>query len=94
MVAAARGQTDVAVGNLAGSNILDILRVIGFTATFRELPFQVVTNTDLALVATASALILVSMAISRTNAVLRSHGIMFLLLYAADTVFVVRRDTG
>lgn len=91
VVAAARGHTDVAVGNVVGSNIFNILWVVGFTAAFRELPFELVTNTDLVLVAASSALVLVSMAISRINAVLRWHGIMFLLLYAVYMVFVVWR---
>lgn len=94
VVAAARGHTDLAVGNVVGSNIFNILWVIGFTATFQELPFEVVTNTDLVLVAASSALILVSMTISRTNAVLRWHGVMFLLFYAAYMVFVVMRGQG
>jgi cation:H+ antiporter len=93
VVAAARGHTDVAVGNVVGSNIFNILWVLGFTATFRELPFEVVTNTDLVLVVASSALILVAMAISRSNAVLRWHGIMFLLAYATYMGFVAWRGS-
>jgi cation:H+ antiporter len=90
-VAAYRGYTDVAVGNVVGSNIFNILWVMGFTASFKELPFEAVTNTDLMLVAAASALILVAMAVSRTNSILRWHGVMFVCLYVAYLVFTVER---
>lgn len=90
-VAAYRGHTDVAVGNVVGSNIFNILWVIGFTATFKELPFTIVTNTDLALVVASSSLILVAMAVSRTNSILRWHGALFVVLYAAYLVFTVQR---
>ncbi|MCB1671288.1 MAG: calcium/sodium antiporter [Gammaproteobacteria bacterium] len=90
-VAAYRGYTDVAVGNVVGSNIFNILWVIGFTASFKELPFEIVTNTDLVLVVAASALVLVAMAISRTNSILRWHGILFVTLYAGYLGFTVHR---
>jgi cation:H+ antiporter len=90
-VAAYRGHTDIAVGNVVGSNIFNILWVLGFTATLTELPFNVVSNTDLAIVAGSSALILVSMAVSRTNAILRWHGVTFVLLYIGYLAYVVDR---
>jgi cation:H+ antiporter len=90
-VAAYRGHTDVAVGNVVGSNIFNILWVIGFTATFKELPFTIVTNSDLALVVASSSLILVAMAVSRTNSILRWHGILFVVLYACYLVYTVQR---
>ena len=91
ILAAARGHTDVAVGNVVGSNIFNILWVLGFTAVFHELPFEVVTNTDLVLVVASSALILVSMAVSRSNSILRWHGVTFVLLYLSYLAFVVDR---
>lgn len=90
-VAAYRGHTDVAVGNVVGSNIFNILWVIGLTSLLQELPFEVVSNTDLAIVAGSSALILVSMAVSRTNTILRWHGVTFVLLYIAYLAYVVVR---
>jgi len=40
-VAAYRGQTDIAVGNVVGSNIFNLLWILGFTASIVELPFEV-----------------------------------------------------
>ncbi|MEQ8955407.1 MAG: calcium/sodium antiporter [Gammaproteobacteria bacterium] len=91
VVAAHKGYTDVAVGNVVGSNIFNILWVIGATATVKELPFESVSNTDLALVVGSSALILVAMAIDRCYSINRWHGMLFVLLYAAYLVFVIAR---
>ncbi|MFT4854430.1 MAG: cation:H+ antiporter [Cyclobacteriaceae bacterium] len=90
-VAAYRGHTDIAVGNVVGSNIFNILWVLGLTSILAELPFDVVSNTDLAIVAGSSALILVSMAVSRTNTILRWHGVTFVLLYIGYLAYVVDR---
>jgi cation:H+ antiporter len=90
-VAAYRGQTDIAVGNVVGSNIFNILWVLGFTASFVELPFEAVSNTDLVMVAASSALILVSLVVSRTNSILRWHGVVYVALYCSYLGYVVVR---
>ncbi len=90
-VAAYRGQTDIAVGNVVGSNIFNILWVLGITASVTELPFEAVTNTDLVLVIASSALILLSLVVSRSNAILRWHGGVFVVLYCMYLAFVVMR---
>jgi cation:H+ antiporter len=90
-VAAYRGQTDIAVGNVVGSNIFNILWVLGLTSSLVELPFEVVNNTDLVMVICSSALILLALTTSRDNSILRSHGAVFIALYAAYIFYVTTR---
>lgn len=90
-VAAYRGQTDIAVGNVVGSNIFNLLFVLGVTSSVVELPFEVVNNTDLVMVITSSALIVVALVASRSYSILRSHGVVFVLLYAAYLAYVIAR---
>ena len=90
-VAAYRNETDIAVGNVVGSNIFNLLWVLGFTSSIVELPFEVITNTDLVMVIVSSALIIVAMVSSRRYVVLRSHGILFICLYVAYLFYVVQR---
>ncbi|MDX1406233.1 MAG: calcium/sodium antiporter [Woeseiaceae bacterium] len=90
-VAAYRNQSDIAVGNIVGSNIFNLLWVLGLTSSFVELPFEVISNTDLVMVIASSSLILVALAISRNNTILRTHGIVFVSLYAAYLAYVVGR---
>ena len=90
-VAAYRNQTDIAVGNVVGSNIFNLLWVLGFTSSIVELPFQLVSNTDLLVVIGSSAMIVLALVFSRNNAISRSHGIVFTGLYVAYLVYVVHR---
>lgn len=91
MVAAYRNQSDIAVGNVVGSNIFNLLWVLGITSSLVELPFEVVSNTDLMMVICSSALILVAIAVSRNNSITRSHGAVFIALYVGYLYYVVTR---
>lgn len=90
-VAAHRGRSDIAVGNVVGSNIFNLLWVLGFTASIVELPFQVINNTDLVMVIGASTLLIIALASSRNRTVLRSHGVVFVLLYCLYVASAIRR---
>jgi len=90
-VAAYRNQTDIAVGNVVGSNIFNLLWVLGLTSSVVELPFEVVSNEDLVMVMVSSALIILALVTSRGNSVTRPHGVLFVFLYAAYLVYVIQR---
>ncbi|MCB1691180.1 MAG: calcium/sodium antiporter [Pseudomonadales bacterium] len=90
-VAAKRGQCDIAVGNVVGSNIFNMLWILGVTATVVDLPFTVVSNTDLAIVIGSSTLILLAVATSKRNAIERWQGAVFIVLYIAYTGYVISR---
>ncbi|MEM7252762.1 MAG: calcium/sodium antiporter [Pseudomonadota bacterium] len=90
-VAAYRGQADLAVGNAVGSSIFNLLWVLGVTATVVELPFTVISNTDLLAVIGASALIILALVTSRSYTLRRYHGIVFVLIYAGYIAYVVQR---
>ncbi|WP_405235101.1 calcium/sodium antiporter [Lentisalinibacter orientalis] len=90
-VAAYRNQSDIAVGNVVGSNIFNLLWVLGLTSSVVELPFEVISNTDLVMVIASSAMIIIALAFSRNSTILRSHGIAFVTMYVAYLVYVVGR---
>lgn len=90
-VAAYRNQSDIAIGNIVGSNIFNLLWVLGLTASIVELPFELISNIDLMMVIGSGALIIVSIAISRNNSIQRWHGLVFVTLYAAYLGYVVNR---
>ena len=90
-VAAYRNQADIAVGNIVGSNIFNLLWVLGLTSSIVELPFEVVSNIDLLVVVGSSAMIILAMVVSGNNTLRRSHGILFVGLYIAYLAYVVFR---
>jgi len=90
-VAAYRNQVDLAVGNVVGSNIFNMLWVLGVTSSLVELPFEVINNTDLVMVISSSALIIIVLAINRNYTISRPYGAVFVALYAAYLAYVVAR---
>jgi cation:H+ antiporter len=90
-VAAWRGQTDIAVGNVVGSNIFNLLWILGFTSALVELPFETVSNSDLLMVIASSAMIILAMVSSRRRAIVRWHGCVFVSLYVAYVAWVIVR---
>lgn len=77
-----RGQTDLAVGNVVGSNIFNLLFVTGLSATIAPITIPAGGVNDL-LVMTALSLILLPMAITDTRRIVRSEGLLLLTAYAA-----------
>jgi cation:H+ antiporter len=90
-VAAYRNQTDIAVGNVVGSNIFNLLWVLGFTSSVVELPFEVISNSDIVMMIASSSLIILAMVSGRRNVIMRAHGIVFVALYALYIVYVSLR---
>lgn len=90
-VAAYRNQPDIAVGNVVGSNIFNLLWVLGIASVITELPFEVVSNTDLVMVIVASTLLLLALVTSRATCVLRIHGVIFVSTYGAYLYYLIQR---
>jgi cation:H+ antiporter len=90
-VAAHRGQADVAVGNVVGSNIFNLLWILGSTSALVELPFEAISNTDLVMVIAASALVILALVSSRHRTIQRWHGVLFILLYGVYVLYAIRR---
>jgi len=89
--AAMRKNTDIAVGNVVGSNIFNILWIIGISSLIRPLPFAVISNIDILVVIGASTALLFTMATGKKNIIDRWEGGVFVALYAAYIVYLVMR---
>ena len=89
--AALKKNTDIAVGNAVGSNIFNLLWILGINALICPLPFDVASNMDLLVVIASSCLILLALMVGRRMTIKRMEGIVFLLAYAAYLYFVVER---
>ncbi|MFO7654862.1 MAG: calcium/sodium antiporter [Candidatus Krumholzibacteriia bacterium] len=87
LVAACRGQVDLAVGNVVGSNIFNVLGVLGITALAQPLRGVGVGVTDLAVMLGLAALLL---PLARTGWRLdRREGALLLAIYAGYTAWLV-----
>lgn len=91
VMAAIKKNTDIAVGNAIGSNIFNLLWILGISAVVRPLPFDVISNTDIMAVVAATCLIFIALIFGRRLEIRRIEGILFLLAYAAYMVFIIQR---
>ncbi|UCS92322.1 calcium/sodium antiporter [Echinicola marina] len=90
-VAAKKGQADIAVGNVVGSNIFNILWILGLSALIQPLPFTVVSNMDILVVVFSSTLLLLAVIFGRESKINYWHGLFFLLCYVIYLIFLVKR---
>lgn len=90
-IAATKKNTDIAVGNVIGSNILNLLWILGVSSITMPLPFDITTNTDIVVLIFASSLLLLAMATGTKNAIDRWDGIAFVFIYIAYISFLVYR---
>ncbi len=82
VVAAIKGNTDIAVGNIIGSNIFNIFMVAGISALFCPLSFTLSGNLVDACVSLGAAVVLFAFALFKGHKLGKLAGISFLLLFA------------
>ncbi len=81
VVAARKGNADIAIGNIVGSNIFNLLFVVGISALITPVPFQSKFIFDT--LVTIGATILLWLCCFKNKKLNRWAGILFLLCYAA-----------
>jgi len=91
-IAALKRNADIAVGNIVGSNIFNLLWVLGITAMISPLKFDVVSNIDILVIIGSSALLILFMLIGRKYTIDRWQGIIFVLCYVMYLYYLVDRD--
>ena len=81
VVASRKGNADIAVGNVVGSNIFNILFVLGISALIRPLPYAMKHPLDIGMVLLASSLLFVFMFTGKRKRLDRWEAALFLCLY-------------
>ncbi len=93
VIAALKRNTDIAVGNAVGSNIFNMLWILGLSAAIKPLPFEVLSNMDVFMIILASTMLIMAVAIGRRPVISRWEGLWFVLAYAAYMYFLVHRES-
>lgn len=87
VIAAIKKETDIAIGNIVGSNIFNILGILGITGMVKEINLNSITYADLGVFILFAVLIL---PLSRTKFVLqRWEGALLLAVYAGYVAYLV-----
>ena len=87
VLAARKGNADIAIGNIVGSNIFNILFVVGTSALIIPITFAPEFITDCIVAAGAAVLLLVCCL--RGRRLSRLAGVLMLISYAAYFVFIL-----
>ncbi|UCE87161.1 MAG: calcium/sodium antiporter [Deltaproteobacteria bacterium] len=86
LMAAVRGQIDLAVGNVIGSNIFNLLLVAGLTSSIRAIEVPAGGHLDL-LIVTALSFLLLLVSVSNSRVIIRIEAATLLLVYLAYIAF-------
>ena len=88
-VAAFKKQSDIAIGNVVGSNVMNILWILGFNALIHPIPLNPASNIDILMTIFASLILLLTMYISKRHVVERWEGILMLVIYIGYIIFLI-----
>lgn len=86
--AAVKGKADIAIGNIVGSNIFNILFVVGTTALITPVVFEQKFVVDLLI--SAAAGVLLWACVFRDKKLSRTGGVLMLIGYAAYFVYLIK----
>lgn len=81
VVSTVKGKTEMALGNIVGSNIANILLILGLSATIRPLGMGGITTADILVVLLSSLLLLGAAYTFRRRAIDRCEGVIYLAIY-------------
>ena len=88
VMAAIKGNDDIAIGNIIGSNIFNMLMIIGVTAFITPLEYNITYNVQLVILM-AALLLLELFAITKPkDKMTRANGLIYLALYALYMVLL------
>ncbi|MGI6003407.1 MAG: calcium/sodium antiporter [Lachnospiraceae bacterium] len=89
VVASGKGENDLAIGNVVGSNIFNILMILGLSTTLHPITVQYTAIVDSIFLIAVSVLVLL---FCRTRRYIdRWEGVIMVALYAAYSVYITLR---
>jgi len=90
-VAAYKKHSDIAVGNVIGSNIFNVFFILGVSSVIRPLTFQPRNNFDISVMVLASILLFIFMFTGKKRKLDRWEAVLFLVLYAGYLFIVITK---
>lgn len=81
IVAASKKKSDIAVGNVVGSNIFNVFFILGTTACIKPLSFSPSMNVDIMVAALASIMLFMTTITFAYKRISRNEGIIFVFIY-------------
>lgn len=90
-MAAYKRNSDIAIGNIVGSNIFNIFWILGISAIVKPLPFSTLANFDLFFLLGISTLLFIFCFTQKRYQLDKMEGIVFILLYVGYVGYLIMR---
>ncbi|HRG22067.1 MAG TPA: calcium/sodium antiporter [Saprospiraceae bacterium] len=88
-VAAYKKQTDIAIGNVVGSNIFNIFLILGISSLIKPLPFTSGSNIDVMVACLASIVLFVLLFVGKKHIIQKWQGLLMILIYVVYVGYLV-----
>lgn len=82
VTAAIKGESDIAIGNIIGSNIFNMLLIIGVSAIIHPITYNITYNSQMMILFVAMMLMLIFPFIKPKDELSRKNGLILVLLYS------------
>lgn len=89
VVAGIKGEIDIAIGNIVGSNIFNLLFILGVSSIITPISYSLSYNTDFLLLIFVSFLLLAFAYFGRKNTMTRLNGVIYLLIYSGYIAYLI-----
>lgn len=81
VTAAIKGNSDIAIGNIIGSNIFNMLLIIGVSAIIKPITYNTAYNLEMIILILGTLLLSLFPVIPPKNKMNRANGVIYLILY-------------
>ena len=92
IMAALRGKKDLAVGNIIGSNIFNILFILGTSVLIRPVDYDLAFNLDGLILVFGTIFLLVAMFTGKKGKVDRWEAAVFLIAYIIYLIYLINKE--
>ena len=89
IVAIRKGETEIAIGNVIGSNIFNILLVLGLATVIKPITISMFALFDIIFMLLITIILYLFM--KKNNCLVRKHGIIFVAIYIAYMAYTIIR---
>ena len=89
VIATRKGETEIAIGNVIGSNIFNILLVLGIASVISPMTIGLEAGIDVVFMIFVTILLFVNM--KKEKFILNKHGVMYIILYISYIIYTILR---
>jgi cation:H+ antiporter len=91
VVAALKKRSDIAIGNVVGSNIFNIFLILSICSIIKPIPYNAAMNTDIFVILAGTALVFIAMFAGKARKLDRWEAAILLLAYVGYVGYLIKQ---